>query len=234
VTLRLAASMNVRRAGLAAALLALPGIASGQRLSLTPVIGSYRPLAEQLYRWEPIASSSGYLVDSQHVDLGPAVAFGLTLRALLGACCGVDMSVMTAGPDRRVDRGAPTVPLPPAPQPNDIQRSPVRTTLLALRLLAHPRLGARVDVMLGIGPTIVFLRGAAYDASTLARRTVLGWSAAATVGVTVRPGARLELAGADHIYRLDFGSPGAPPAILESGTQHDLVASAGLTLTLLR
>jgi hypothetical protein len=39
---------------------------------------------------------------------------------------------------------------------------------------------------------------------------------------------------ADHIYRLDFGSPGAPPAILESGTQHDLVASAGLTLTLLR
>jgi len=208
---------RVTQLAILATLASLP--LDAQRIEITPTIGMYAPLAEQLYMWRPVASSTGYFVDSLHAKVEPAVSMGIKVAARIGQF-GLETSAITAAGKLRTARSS------------GVEQLDARTSMAAARVVFHMRFSSTVEGAFAVGPTFVWLAGQAYEHSGPSDRSVLGLTAAARAAILLSQRLHLEIGLADYVYQLDFGDPGPPPDILRSRLQHDLVTTLGVTIPL--
>jgi hypothetical protein len=217
------------RCAVIVALVVLPVTAVAQRITITPRVGAYVPLAEQggppvIYECEPVACGGG---DSFGIQ--PGVTAGLTVAVQWDAPLGIEASIGTASLRRRRETTFWIYPATSDPDP-EVAYAPTRTTSAALRIRFAGTLGERADLALGAGLSLTYLSGEGYDVHGPRDRSTVGPSFAATLGVVLRPGARFEF-GVEHRYH-GFEPANWPVGYRESLGQHDLVISAGVGLVL--
>lgn len=213
----------------AATVVSLP--LAAQVIELTPIVGYYAPLRDQMFRVHWTASSTGMSVDSVRVELEPAVVVGAKAALRVNRWAGLEVAFASTTATRKRDEGGisccPAAPVPPI-------TGTARMRMLSIRIAALKQVTNVIDASLGIGPALVLLGGPGYHQETPRDQSMLGLTVGGALGFSLSSWARLEVGVTDHAYRLDFGEPGPPPDVLESRLQHDLVTSLGFRMALRR
>jgi hypothetical protein len=120
----------------------------------------------------------------------------------------------------------------PLGSPPLVRRGYARSTFVAAQFLVQRRVGGALTMALGAGPSLTRVDGLAYRINGPAGRSVLGMAFATNLSYALGARLRLDVGVRDYAYRLDFGDPGPPPDVKESGLQHDLITAVGVAFSL--
>ncbi len=226
---------RVPRALMAFAL--LPATAAAQRVTITPTVGAYVPLAAQGY----LESYECFDVLPDDPNAVPCLTFALRLRSGQGAALGVHV-VWEASRVLRVEGVVATtsaervsemwVVEPPSTGSANSYAIPARSTAIALRIGVARPVGASAEVVVGAGLSRTTVTGAAYENEAMyarvSRRTRWGPTLACTVGIDVSKYGRVHLGVADFIYPLSVDWYVGE----RTKTQHDLRITVGWGIAL--